>query len=140
MSVAAPTINSNEALKFIYQLQDFLGRGTWVSRYDRESDAFSLTTGHLPDNARIRYFGNEIGFYVTCDNKIKGIFIEYFKNNFIEHHKDAIAIKRELEKKERVDNVDLVEIKMENIEKTTLSNFQEALQEALAENIQIGKE
>jgi hypothetical protein len=65
----------------------------WVPRYDKETDSLSFSVKEIPDNTSIKYFEfdnlckDELAFYVTPKNEIKGIFIEYYKSNFLKHHK-----------------------------------------------------
>lgn len=87
-------------LDFAYSFAEVAQKQNWVPRYDTESDSLSFTVPKLPDDARIKYFNDEIALYLDQKDVIRGLFIEYFKSNFIEHHKDLKdVLKRELQAK-----------------------------------------
>ena len=135
------TIKENkQVLDFVYDFKNIVEKENWVSRYDIDTDSFSFSVRRLPRDARIKYFGNEFAFYMTEDNKIKGIFIEYFKNNFIKHHSEVNNIKSVLKVAEKNKEPDeaLVELKMKRTnEKIVFSKIGEAMKESLAENINL---
>jgi len=91
------TQDKKEFLDLATDFADFIKKHGWISRYDIESDSFSVTTPKLFDSARINYFDDEVAFYITKDNKVEGIFLEYFKANFVKHHKKAKEIKKVLD-------------------------------------------
>jgi len=119
---------------FAYQFSETVRKEKWMSRYDIESDSLSLTVPELPDDARIKYFGDEVAFYVTKNNDIKGIFIEYFKSNFIKHHKGFGELLEDggKEKREEKTLIKLSKSRMKNV----ISSLEQILQESLVENIE----
>jgi len=88
-----------EILDLASDFEAFMKRRAWVANYDPESDELSVAQPKLSSNARIRYADDELAFYVTPDHKIQGVFIEYFKSNFVRHHKDLKKIVSKLESK-----------------------------------------
>jgi len=86
---------------FIYNFSKIAKKENWVSRYDIESDSLSFTVPKLPMDARIKYFGDEVALYLARDNDVKGVFIEYFRSNFIKHHKDFKELLKDVEKKKK---------------------------------------
>lgn len=94
------TQEKKEVLDLASDFTAFTKRHGWVARYDPESDELSITTPRLSQHARIRYADDELAFYITPQNKIEGIFIEYFKSNFVRHHKDLKKINSKLESKQ----------------------------------------
>lgn len=119
---------------FAYNFNEIVKKEKWVSRYDIESDSLSLTVSKLPNDARIKYFGDEVAFYLNKDNDVKGIFIEYFKSNFIEHHKDFKELLRGIEKKKQEEKT-LIELKKNKMKKL-IPNLEEIIQKSLVENIE----
>lgn len=128
------TIQTNKRiLDFAYNFKEIVKKEKWVSRYDIESDSLSLTVSKLPNDARIKYFDNEVAFYFTKNNNIKGIFIEYFKSNFIKHHKELKGLLKDTKQKEKTDT--LIELKKTEMNEV-IPEIEETIQESLAENIQ----
>lgn len=74
---------------FINHISTVANKNHWVARYDKESDEFSLTRPKLSKNARIHYVNDELALYFSKD-KIEGVFIEYFKKNFIAHQDKSL--------------------------------------------------
>ncbi|MBI2676872.1 MAG: hypothetical protein HYX21_02935 [Candidatus Yanofskybacteria bacterium] len=128
---------NREFIDLASNLQGFIQKNGWISRYDLESDAFSITTPNLSEDARIRYFDDEIALYVTNDNKIEGIFMEYFKSNFVQHHKDLKPVLENIEKEQGKKEIGLVQLGKDKIQKLA-PDIQEALQVLLAEKLNLG--
>jgi len=70
----------------------------WISHYDTDTDSISVRTPRLSYDSEKRYLNDEFAFYLNKENKVEGIFIEYFMNNFISHHADIKELKKEIEK------------------------------------------
>jgi len=119
---------------FAYNLSKIAKREKWVSRYDIESDSLSLTVSKLPNDARIKYFGDEVAFYITKNKNIKGIFIEYFESNFIKHHKNFKELLEDVEGEKQKEKT-LIELKKNKMKKLIL-NLEEIIQRSLAKNIE----
>lgn len=128
---------NRELIDLASNLQGFIHKNGWVSRYDLESDAFSITAPNLSEDARIRYFDDEIALYVTNDNKIEGIFMEYFKSNFVQHHQDLKPVLEKIEKEEGKQETGLVQLGKDKIQKIA-PDIQEALKMLLAEKLNLG--
>lgn len=126
------TKETKKILDFAYSFKEIVKKEKWIPRYDIESDSLSLTVSNLPHDARIKYFGSEVAFYLTKNNNIKGIFIEYFKSNFIKHHKELRGLLGDIEQKEKTDTfIKLKETKMDKV----IPEIEETIQESLAESI-----
>lgn len=78
------TLEKKRIFDFVSVLPETAKKEGWVFRYDPESDEVSITVPNLSDDARIRYVNDEIALYFS-KGKIQGVFIEYFRKNFIEH-------------------------------------------------------
>ncbi len=116
----------------------FAKKHGWVSRYDTESDAFYITVPKLSDSARINYFDDEVAFYITNDNKVEGIFLEYFKANFIKHHKKSKEIEKvldDLEEKNKTDDT-LVKVDINQVKKIA-PDLEEAIKLSLANKLDL---
>lgn len=80
--------NKKEFIDLVGDLEAYAKVKNWSPIYDSDSDSFSLISSNISKTARIRYLiDNEIAFYVNKNSQIEGIFVEYFKSNFISHVK-----------------------------------------------------
>lgn len=116
----------------------FIKKHGWISRYDTESDAFSITTPKLSDDARIQYFDNEIAFYITKNNKVEGVFIEYFRTNFMKHHKQSKKMDDVLEafgKKPKKEEA-LIKIDIKQLDKISV-DLEDAIKFSLASRLSL---
>lgn len=111
-------------------LTGFVKKHGWISIYDTESDALSVTVPKLSKDARIQYFDKEVAFYITKGKKIEGLFLEYFKTNFVKHHQELKPIMKDLEKK--VGGSVLIKLDQEKVEKIA-PDLEEAIKSSLAE-------
>lgn len=75
-------------LDFIPNFADIAKKQKWVSHYDNDSDSLAIRTPNLSEDSHKKYFNDEFAFYVSKENKVEGVFIEYFVSNFVSHHKD----------------------------------------------------
>ena len=71
----------------------------WVPRYDPELDYFYWTSEPLREDARLVKVSHETSIYFTADKKIHGVFVEYLKNNFVEHNKAYEDLVKQFKKK-----------------------------------------
>lgn len=128
---------NRELIDLASNLQGFIQENGWITRYDFESDAFSITAPNLSSDARIRYFDDEIALYITSNNKIEGIFMEYFQSNFIRHHKDLKPVLENIENEKGNKGVGLIKLGKDKIQKLA-PDIQEALKMLLAEKLNLG--
>jgi hypothetical protein len=124
---------------FVYNLSDIAAKQDWVFRYDPESDELSVTVPKLSKDARIRYVNDEIALYYSKNNQIEGLFIEYFRHNFIQHQsafKNLKNLVNKITKKQPVQQDGLVEFSWKKIEKIA-SDFDDAIKFSLVKDIQL---
>jgi len=71
--------------------------------------------------------------YITPDNKIEGIFVEYFRSNFVKHHKDLEPVLKDIEGKDNKKSglIELGKAKMLKI----APDLEKALKSILAERL-----
>jgi len=130
--------DKKELMDLASDFSGFVKKHNWVSRYDIESDALSITTNKLSKDARIRYFDDEIAFYITKDKNLEGIFVEYFESNFIKHHKGLNDILKDIRKRKEIkdEGKTLVDLSQSKIEKIA-PRLEDVLRSSLAEKINL---
>lgn len=117
-------------------LRKFIQKKGWVSRYDSEADALSMSVPKLSKDSRIKYFDDEVAFYITKANNIEGIFVEYFKSNFIKHHKDLQPVMRGI-KSGRGNGKKIIKLSSEKTKKIA-PDLQDTVRSLLAQKINLG--
>jgi len=122
-----------EILDLASNFEAFTKRHGWIANYDPESDELSIATPHLSQNARIRYADEELAFYITPNNQIEGIFMEYFKSNFVRHHKNLKKITSKLISKQ---SSTLVRLGSDTM-KTIAPDLEETLRIILAQRLDL---
>ncbi len=90
MTEAIQEQKKKEIFDFVYGLPEMAKKEGWVLRYDPESDEASITVPHLSDDARIHYVNDEIALYFS-KGQIQGLFIEYFRKNFVQHQPNDLT-------------------------------------------------
>ena len=126
------TQKNKKFLNFVYNFDETVKEKNWIPRYDIESDALSFTVPKLSKDARIKYFDDEIAFYLTRNNNIEGIFIEYFKKNFIKHHEGFDNLLKNIKQDDEV----VLELNKNKINKV-IPKFEDIIQTAVAKNTEI---
>ncbi|WKZ29624.1 MAG: hypothetical protein QY323_02740 [Patescibacteria group bacterium] len=71
----------------ILHLDSLAKKDGWVFEYDSEMDSLEWGLPKMPRNARLYNVNKEISLYLTPKGLVKGVFIEYYRNNFVEHNK-----------------------------------------------------
>ena len=124
-----------EIFDVICRFSEIAKKDKWVSHYDSENDSMVMRIPKLSADAKKRYIlDDEFAFYITKDNKIQGIFIEYFLSNFVSHHADLRSVSKEL-KKETNREDGLVTVSKKEVDKIT-PELQEVLLNMLAKETQ----
>lgn len=112
----------------------FVKRNKWVTRYDVEADSFSATAPRLSNDARIKYIDKEIALYLTKDNKLEGVFIEYFGSNFVKHHRGLGSVLKEVERAGKTRRTNVVVLSSDNVRKIA-PNLEQAISASFAQKI-----
>jgi len=79
-------------LDFVFHLKDVVKNEKWISHYDLDSDSFALHSPRLSRDARKEYIDDEFALYFNPHSDVQGLFIEYFKSNFMRHHRKLKSI------------------------------------------------
>lgn len=74
-------------LQNLHNLPKIAKDNNWQFFYDSELDYLYYSEKNLPKEAKLLSLNDEISFYVTPNHDVKGIFIEYLQNNFLQHQK-----------------------------------------------------
>lgn len=74
----------------------------WISNYDTETDTIAVRAPRLSASAEKKYVNDEFAFYLNRNNKVEGVFIEYFMANFVAHLQDVKELKKELAREIKV--------------------------------------
>lgn len=128
----------NKIFDFVYNLPQIAKKQAWVFRYDSESDELSVSVPKLSKDARIRYINDEIALYFS-KNKIEGVFIEYFRNNFIQHQPGFKGLKNlvtKITREQPAKQGGLVEMSWKNMEKIA-PDLDEAIKFSLFKDVQL---
>lgn len=126
-------------LNFAYNFEDVVRRKNWIGRYEADTDSFMVGAKKLSSDARLKYFGDEFAFYITKGGVIEGIFVEYFKKNFIRHNKEIDEIRGILSKMEsgRKKNNSLIELKGSQLKTKLIKGLEDAMETSLAETLNL---
>ena len=81
------------------KLHETAERDGWVVEYDTDLDHFYWTRPQLSSTARLAKLSDEFALYMTPEGSVEGMFIEYAKNNFMEHYQQFKPIFDNLTKK-----------------------------------------
>lgn len=76
----------SKIITLIDHIADIAKREKWTKAYDKELDYFCWTNQKESRNARLVKISNEVLIYFNLKGFIKGIGVEYLRNNFIEHN------------------------------------------------------
>lgn len=84
--------------KILTQLKDLQGvSNKWSLEYDSEVDQLFYGLSKIPKGSFLYQVNDEINIYVDKNSRISGMFVEYFKNNYLEHNKELKPVLNVLE-------------------------------------------
>lgn len=78
----------NRHLLNIVDLEHVAQRDGWVVEYDADTDNLYWTRPTISSDARLARLSDEFALYLTPAGEVQGVFIEYARHNFVEHHTD----------------------------------------------------
>ena len=76
----------NKFITNIDHISEIAKKEKWEKAYDKKLDYFCWTNPEETKNAHLVKVSNEVILYFNSRGLIKGIGVEYLKNNFIEHN------------------------------------------------------
>ncbi len=129
---------NKKLLELAGDFSNFVKKNKWIPRYDLETDALSITAPKLSKDVGIKYFDDEIAFYITKSNKVEGVFIEYFGSNYAQHHKGLKNIMKDLKPKKAKEQslVRLEQVKFEKIAQNLEKDIKDIFASRMKVNLQ----
>jgi hypothetical protein len=103
--------------KILQQLKDLQSMSKkWTLTYSPEVDQLFYGLAKIPKGSFLYQINDEINLYVDKNSYVSGMFVEYFRNNYLEHNEELKPILDVLEgKKNQNDGI-------KEIERTALEN------------------
>ncbi len=125
---------NKKIIDFLYHFSDVIKRDNWIPGYNKDTDSLSFRKPKLSDSSRISYLGDEIALYLNKDKDVEGLFIEYFRTNFMKHHQELKGVAEDIDKQMEAeqDTVNLERMKSSDV----LPELEEIVKSSLLENMQ----
>lgn len=79
-------MEKSKFLSLISNLSEVARKNNWQTLYDKGLDAFYWTKPQISANAKLTQFLDDFSLYITPDEKVEGLFIEYALHNFNAHN------------------------------------------------------
>ena len=90
-------INNNkqlaEAVKAVPMTAE---KESWVLTLDKEENTLFFSPKRIPDGAELHQVTDEYALYLSKDMKPQGLMIEYYGQNFVQHHKEFQDLDKKL--------------------------------------------
>lgn len=87
-----------DKLKILKQLKDLQSMSVkWSLTYDSDVDQLYYGLSEIPKGSFLYQVNDEINLYVDKKSRISGMFVEYFRNNYLEHNEDLKPVLSVLE-------------------------------------------
>jgi len=84
--------------KILSQLKDLQAMSDeWTLEYDADVDQLFFGVKKIPKGYFLFQVNDEINLFVDKNSRIRGMFVEYFQNNFLEHNKELKPVMHALE-------------------------------------------
>jgi hypothetical protein len=79
-------MEESKFLSLISNLSEVAKKDNWQPLYNKELDAFYWTKPQISADAKLTQFLEDFSLYITSDEKVEGLFIEYAVHNFNAHN------------------------------------------------------
>ena len=86
-------IDLKKVLKQVIRLKELAKKEIWQLYYDSELDSLYFIPEKLPKDVVLMDLGGDYNLYLSEESNLHGIFIEYFKSNYLMHEKELKDIK-----------------------------------------------
>lgn len=80
-------LDTKKLSKQVASIRDIAKKENWKVDYDKDIDQLFFTPKNIPKDTFLVSF-DDISLYLNKNSDVKGMFIEYFSHNFVEHDKD----------------------------------------------------
>jgi hypothetical protein len=81
-------LDKKAVLAQVASLSDIVKENSWEFDYDSSIDTLTYSEKVIPDNSFLVSVDDDISFYIDKEFKLRGLMIEYFRGNYIEHNKE----------------------------------------------------
>lgn len=92
-------LNKDKISGQLLNISDLAKKNKWKFDYNEEVDELTFGLETMPRNSFLFNVNNEINLFLTPTSRVNGIFIEYFANNYIKHHKELQPVLKMIEDK-----------------------------------------
>jgi len=79
-------MNKEQLIAAVKQVPSVASDERWVLTLDRNEGALFYSPEIIPDGAELHQVTDEYSLYVDKDFRPRGVMVEYYDNNFIQHH------------------------------------------------------
>ncbi len=95
----AITLDYCKIAKQLASIKNLAKKQSWQFFYDDDLDDLYFSPKRIPDGFITHSINDEYDIYVDSNSNVGGIFIEYFKSNFITHNNEIKSLKNIFTKK-----------------------------------------
>lgn len=126
MTAPSVKLDAKKLSAQVANLRDIAKQDKWVANYDSDVDQFFFMPKSIPNDTFLVTFDDEISLYLNKESEVKGLFIEYFSHNFVEHDKEikpAVDIWIENSKSNATNNKLAKEVVIKEVELKAIEAF-----------------
>jgi len=77
-----------EMVKKIKGLSEYAKKEGWVFTFDKDESTFFYGPRTIPDDAKLFSVNDEFSVYLSAQHQLRGVVLEYYACNFVEHHEE----------------------------------------------------
>lgn len=92
-------LDRKKILSQVERLAELAEKNDWKYEYDSELDQLIYGKDYMPRDSFLFNVNDEINLFLSPDSSVNGIYIEYFKANFLEHNKELKPVLDAIENK-----------------------------------------
>ena len=81
------TMTKEKIIEAVKNIPIVAEKNSWSVSFDRDEGALFYAPTKIPNNSELHQVTDEYAIYLDKDSNPSGVVVEYFKGNFLKHHK-----------------------------------------------------
>jgi len=119
--------DKNLLIEEIKKIPKIANRNNWVLSLDRDEDAMFYSKSVIPKGSELFQITDDFAIYLDKKKNVQGVMLEYFDNNFVEHHKVFRPLVDKVFKKDK----EIVEINPQKTKNNDVKLFEKLFETTL---------
>ncbi len=89
-------INKEQLIEAVKNIPILAEKGKWAITFDKDEGALYYAPEIIPAGSQLHQITDEYAVYLDSDQNPQGVVVEYYRANFLKHHKSFTEVSSEV--------------------------------------------